>query len=357
MKKFLILLLACVMVLPLSACGGSDKNDETTDKITETDQNKTDDQAGNDVTDDDTADTDTDTDNADDKDTAANTETKTDGGNTVTGIVSKDDLGEPSIDETVVLDNEHAFVKITGVKVEDDEFSVDVYMENRSKDKKYSFFVWTASVNGIQIDPMYGDDVDAASSKTVSIPMSSSYLDACGVDAYTDVTMTFVVYDVENVEDDFLAKGTGQFFPYGKDAAQDVKVQLDDSDTILMDQGGIQVACIDEGNNPYAGYYAMLYVTNNSNDNITIASDSSKLDGVEASIFTYLEVEKGNTGFVEVYWDGSGTIEYDDQGNPIESDEPAADPSKAKEILIDLAVYLTDTDDDSFIFHDEVKLK
>lgn len=339
MKKTLIFLLVCLLMLPLSGCGGKKDSNPTNNGGTVI---------------------------VDQPDNNENNETNNDAGSDEQdeqGETSKDEPKKEVIkpskdDKTIICDNEYALIRLEEVEFEGlDEISVKVYMENKCKEQSLSFFTWTASVNGIQIDPAYAGELEAGKSKTDTVRIPTSYLQMCNIEKYTDISVTFVVYDLESMGEEYVAKGTLHFYPYGEEAAQKFVLADDPSYNVLMEQDDIKVSCVGMNEDSMIGYYGMLYIQNDSKRGITVSIDESTIDGVAASTFSYIEVEAGNTGFLEVYWTGEPAMEYDENGEPVESDTEVPDPATAKDIKIELSVYDTEDWEGPHIFYESVDIK
>jgi hypothetical protein len=257
-----------------------------------------------------------------------------------------------------VCDNKHALIRLEEVRISDNNnISMDVYLENKSKTQTLSFFTWTAAINGIQIDPYYGEDIEPSKSKVATIDIPSSYLEMCQIDEITKISVTFVAYDAENVEEEFLAEGTIVYYPYGEENVEEFKLAMDSSYDVLMDQDGIKVVSLGFQDTDAMGYAGMLYIQNDSERCITTSIDTSEIDGVASEIFAYLEVDAGNIGFLEMYWSGALAEEYDDDGNLIEKEGEAPDPATAKDIKVELSVYDTDDWEADQIFYEMVDVK
>ena len=337
MKKSLIFLLVCLLMLPLSGCGGKDDKGSNSNN-------------GNVIVDNGSN---TDTDKDTDKDTDQKDEDK-----------DKEDKADkevlkPSTDtESIIVDDEYALIRLEEVTLKGtEEVSLDVYMENKSKTQRLSFFTWTASINGVQIDLMFGDELEPGQNKKGTFEIPTSYLEMCQMEKYTDISVTFVVYDVENMDDEFLSKGTVHYYPYGKENAQKFVLADDPSYKVLMDKDDIKVTCIGFQDDPNYGFSGMLYVENDSARTITVSVDTSTIDSVAADIFAYLEVDPSNVGFVELYWTGEPPMEYDENGQPIESDVEVPNPASAKDIKIELSVYDTEDWEGPHIFRETVDVK
>ena len=118
MKKLVTLLLSLALVLSLAACGGEATPDAS-----------------------------------DDAPASSQNEESTENDNTENQIV---------FEEVVAIDNAECAVKIT--EIDPDNmwgYTLKAQLENKSTEKTYMFSVESASINGVQCDPMFASEVAA----------------------------------------------------------------------------------------------------------------------------------------------------------------------------------------------------
>ena len=143
MKKFISILLAVLMLIPLAACESDKAQEEGKSEA------------------------------AADVESAEQTETETISAETdIADGTGGEDTEDPideglfniTLEETVVVDNEECLIKILGAEYDEYfGFSMKVEIENKSADKNYHFDIIPAAINGIH--------VSASISNTVSVPL------------------------------------------------------------------------------------------------------------------------------------------------------------------------------------------
>ena len=152
MKKLVTLLLSLALVLSLAACGGEATPDAS-----------------------------------DDAPASSQNEESTENDNTENQIV---------FEEVVAIDNAECAVKIT--EIDPDNmwgYTLKAQLENKSTEKTYMFSVESASINGVQCDPMFASEVAAGKKANEEINFSTDTLEENGIVEYTDIELTFKVYD------------------------------------------------------------------------------------------------------------------------------------------------------------------
>lgn len=134
MKKLVTLLLSLALVLSLAACGGEATPDAS-----------------------------------DDAPASSQNEESTENDNTENQIV---------FEEVVAIDNAECAVKIT--EIDPDNmwgYTLKAQLENKSTEKTYMFSVESASINGVQCDPMFASEVAAGKKANEEINFSTDTLE------------------------------------------------------------------------------------------------------------------------------------------------------------------------------------
>lgn len=138
MKKLVTLLLSLALVLSLAACGGEATPDAS-----------------------------------DDAPASSQNEESTENDNTENQIV---------FEEVVAIDNAECAVKIT--EIDPDNmwgYTLKAQLENKSTEKTYMFSVESASINGVQCDPMFASEVAAGKKANEEINFSTDTLEENGI--------------------------------------------------------------------------------------------------------------------------------------------------------------------------------
>ena len=143
MKKLVTLLLSLALVLSLAACGGEATPDAS-----------------------------------DDAPASSQNEESTENDNTENQIV---------FEEVVAIDNAECAVKIT--EIDPDNmwgYTLKAQLENKSTEKTFMFSVESASINGVQCDPMFASEVAAGKKANEESNFSTDTLEENGIVEYTD---------------------------------------------------------------------------------------------------------------------------------------------------------------------------
>ncbi len=258
MKRLTSLLLALMLILSLAACGGEttpDTNDGTNPSQSESN----------------------------------NDEGKTD--------------NDVSFNEVVAVDNAECTIKITEIDLDNMwGFTLKAQLENKSTDKTYMFSVESAAINGVQCDPLFATKVAAGKKSNEEISFPGEELEENGVDDYTDIELTFRVYDSNDWEADAVAKETIHIYPYGEDKATKFVREAQASDNVLIDNEYVTVIATEYEDDEIWGYTVNLFLLNKTNKNVMFSVDEASVNGFMADPFYATSVSAGKCAFSSMAW-------------------------------------------------------
>lgn len=268
MKKILALLLAIMMVLSLVACGG-----ETTSN------------------------------NGDNPSTSSQSGENTNNNSAEDNKTNTEEKNEITFEEIVVIDNDACVIKIT--EIDPDNmwgFSLKAQLENKSADKTYMFSVESASINGVQCDPFFASEVAAGKKANEEISFSDSSLEENGVGEFTDIELTFRVYDSNDWTADEVARETVHVYPYGEDKAVAFVREAQASDNVIIDNEYVTVTVIGYENDDIWGYTVNLFLQNKTNSTVMFSVDEASVNGFMADPFYANSVSAGKCAFSSMSW-------------------------------------------------------
>lgn len=228
---------------------------------------------------------------------------ETGGSSDAGGTQSETKQPAASFEEIVVVDNEHCTIKITGTESESDlGYIVNVYLENKASDKTYMFAVDSAAVNGVMAYPLLATEVAAGMKSNAEVSFLSEELVEYGVGAFTDIELSFVVYDNDDWTAEPVAEETVHVYPLGEENATVFTREAQSSDQVLVDNDYVTVIVTGFEVDPFWGYTANLYLVNKTDAEIMVAAEEVSVNGYMADPFYADSVGAGKCAFSSMSW-------------------------------------------------------
>ena len=216
---------------------------------------------------------------------------------------NNENKNEISFTEIVAVDNDECTIKITDI--EPDKlwgYTLKVQLENKSADKTYMYSVESASINGVQCNPFFAAEVAAGKKSNNDISFSDNELENNGVGDYTDIELTFRVYDSNDWMADDVAKETVHVYPYGEDKAVKFIRESQATDNVIIDNDYVTVIVTGYENDSIWGYKVNLFLLNKTDKNVMFNIDEAAVNGYMADPFYATEVAAEKCAFSSVSW-------------------------------------------------------
>lgn len=268
MKRLAALLLAFTLLFSLAACGG----DVTGNNTNSSENNST---------------------NSSQNESTNNGQTN-----------NKDDnKNEISFTEIVAVDNDECTIKITDIDPDNLwGYTLKVQLENKSVEKTYMYSVESASINGVQCDPFFATEVAAGKKSNNEISFTDSDLGDNGIGDYTDIELTFRVYDSDDWMADEIARETVHVYPYGEDKATIFVRETQANDNVIIDNDYVTVIVTGYEDDAIWGYTVNLFLLNKTDKDIMFSVDEASVNGYMADPFYATEVAAGKCAFSSMSW-------------------------------------------------------
>ncbi len=218
----------------------------------------------------------------------------------------EDTIKEPTeipFEEIIVIDNEECVIKITEIDPENLwGFTLKAYLENKSTDKTYMFSVESAAVNGVQCDPFFASEVAAGKKANEEINFTDSFLSENGIEKYTDIELTFHVYDSNDWMADHIAKETIHVYPYGKEKAAAFVRESQPTDNVIIDNEQVTVIVTGYETDDIWGYTVHLFLLNKTDSSVMFSVDEASVNGYMIDPFYAKSVSAGKCAFSSMSW-------------------------------------------------------
>ncbi len=208
-----------------------------------------------------------------------------------------------SFEEITVVDNEYCTIKLTGLDPDNMwGYTVNAYMENKSPETTYMFSVTNASINGVQCDPFFSTEVAAGKKVNSEINFSDEALEDEGITDFTDIEISFRVYDSNDWSAEDVANATTHVYPYGEENATVYVRQPQDTDIVIADNEYISAVITGFEEDDIWGYTANLYLTNKTDSEVMFSVDNCSINGYMIDPFYASSVAAGKSAFSSMSW-------------------------------------------------------
>lgn len=179
-----------------------------------------------------------------------------------------------SIQEQVLLDK--SGIKITATKYQKDSIwgdGIALTIENNT-DKTYTVGCDALIVNDFMISDLFVADVAAGKKANETMHLSSSALEAAGINSIGKIEMYFHAYD-----DNYHNLFKNEYSKIETSLFGEMDTTCDTDGTELYNKDGIRIIgkAVDE--NSFWGTAILLYIENNSNANIGVNVDDFSING------------------------------------------------------------------------------
>ena len=225
-------------------------------------------------------------------------EAKKDDNNDKSGGKTENSGSQIDFEEVLVVDNEECTIKITGI--EEEAFwgnTLKVYVENKSEDKTYMVAVQNASVNGVETDPLFSAEIAAGKKANEEMHFMDSTLEENGVGKFTDIEITFRVYDSNDWLAEEVAIETVHIYPYGEEKAETFVREEQESDIVLVDNESVKVVVVGCEKNETWGYQVEMFLVNKTDANVMFSTDEVSVNGFMVNPLFATDVSAGKCTF------------------------------------------------------------
>lgn len=272
MKKIIAIVLAFVMLLSLTACGGS-SNEEIKQPSNSSIENNS---------------------------SSGESKQPEQSSNSVTS--------KATIDETVLVDE--AGVKITAKSLETGGLfgdEIKLLIENNSG-KDLTFQCRNASVNGYMVETMMSVNVANGKKANDSLTFMASDLKICGISTIADMEFSFHVF----TSDDWNTYLDTPQIQIKTSVADTYQYTFDDSGDIIYDDNGVKVVLKGTDSNiSFMGPSLIVYIENNTDKNVTIQSRDTSVNGFMINTIFSADVVAGKHAIDTITFMNSELVEND----------------------------------------------
>lgn len=199
------------------------------------------------------------------------TESTTEPGETETTVPTVSE----EISETILMDSDG--IKITAKSLDKSGWmgpELKLLIENNTA-QNLTVQARSVSVNGYMVGSSLSADVAAGKKANDELTLTASDLETSGIGTITDIEFSFHIFDSDTwdayKDTDLVSVKTAAFGAYTQ--------PVDDSGTIVYDDGGIKVVAKGLDTSGWMGPAVILYIQNDSDTNITVQARDESVNG------------------------------------------------------------------------------
>lgn len=201
-----------------------------------------------------------------------------------------------------VVDNEYCTIQITGLDPDHlYGYTLDVFLENKTADTDYQFYVGLASVNGLSMDPLFSSKVTAGKKANEQLHFTDRELNEL-VGQFTDIELTFQVTDANDYFAKPVANPTIHIYPYGAENATVYQRPARDTDVVAVNNEQISVIVTEYVTDPFWGYCAKVFLVNNTDKDLMFTAEDVSVNGFMLDPFFADLVESGKCAYSFLSW-------------------------------------------------------
>lgn len=222
------------------------------------------------------------------------------------GKAPEQTAGSITFEGLTAVDNAECRIEITDIDIDNIwGYTLEVQMENKSTEKTYMYTVDSAAINGVQTDPFFASEIAAGKKGKEEINFSTDSLAENGITEFTDIELTFRVYDSDDWTADPAAKETVHVYPYGEEKAVLFSRETQPSDTVIVDNEDVTVTVTGYEMDEIWGYTVNLFLINRTDKDVVFTVDEASVNGYMADPFFAADVSAGKCAFNSVSWSES----------------------------------------------------
>ena len=217
--------------------------------------------------------------------------------------VPEPNVNEISFTEFVAVDNEECMIKIKSI--DPDNFwgyTIKVQLENKSDSKTYMFSVDSAAINGVKSVAFFATEVAAGKKANDEIIFTTSDLKENGINNFTDIELSFRVYDSNDWLADDVANESVHVYPFGEENATKYVREVKNTDNVLFDNENLTVIVTGYSDDNTLGYDVELFLVNKTDTELWFTADEESVNGFMIGSSFVASVPAGKCAFETMTW-------------------------------------------------------
>ncbi|HQB32696.1 MAG TPA: hypothetical protein PLI19_05130 [Erysipelotrichaceae bacterium] len=216
---------------------------------------------------------------------------------------NNDNTDNSSFSKVVAVDNQECSIVIKGVDLKNSAgLALKAELINKSGSKTLMFSIKEATINGVDCETMFSWMGAPKEKYNDDIVLLSNLLKENGVGDFTDIQITFFVYDVDNWEGGAVALETVHIYPYGQDKASKYVREEKPSDNVIVDNDYVKVVVVSYDPNGQNGYTVTMFLVNKTDNIAMFAVYDSYINGTFIYPYWVVYVSRQGCAFSSITW-------------------------------------------------------
>ena len=190
-------------------------------------------------------------------------------------------------------------------------YCLKIHLENLSSVQTYWVDIESIAANGVQGLSYFEAVVKPGRELNTDLILYDVFLEMNNVGVYTDIEVTYCVYDNEEMLNEPLFQETIHYYPHGEELATTFVREPQDTDIVLADNDLFTVIATRYEEDPILGHNVHLYFVNKSDKWITFSAEDPFVNGIEIySLWAVGRIDPGKCGFSRLHWNRSEMFDH-----------------------------------------------
>ncbi len=217
---------------------------------------------------------------------------------------------EITFSQLTAIDNDICSFVVTGIDPDATwGYTLKVLLENKSSDRNLMFSVTNASINGVNLDPLFATDVAAGKKSNNEINFSRSSIKEYGLLPVTDIELVLRVHDNDDWSIEDYAEATVHVYPYGEDKAVQFVRESQPNDRVIVDNEYVTAIITGIKEDDIWGYTLNLYLVNKTDNTVMFSVENASVNGFMSDPFFASSVTAKRSKFSSISWSDSSLEE------------------------------------------------
>ncbi len=186
--------------------------------------------------------------------------------------------------------------------------SLPVYLENKSADKTYMFSLQSLSIDDLEISSLFAKEVAPGKKANEEIDIMDPSLGTAGINEYSDIELTFRVYDMGDWLAAPAALETVHIYLYGEENANSYVREPESTDNVLIDDDNVTVIVTGYEPDSLWGYAVDFYLINKTDTEVMFSEDNASVNGYMIDPYWATSVSAGKSKYSSMSF-SNGSLE------------------------------------------------